>query len=160
MKKNVKIAGIIGAMALLGGGISLQSCNNSTTTVAAVKKPAKLKFEYVKPPMAINSQTEANKYLVAHFWDKFNFTDTLFISEKDEIDQAMSNYVYRLSLGDIANSKKSIVALIEDSHQDKNMHHAILDKLMSYVGDPNSPARNEPLHIAVLESLLSDTKAK
>lgn len=113
-------------------------------------------FKYVQVPPIISNQTEALTFLATHFWDNFDFADTSFISLPKELEQAVSNYVDALSRVDSSVSYKSFADVIKKSEVDTAMFRYMTDQLQSYVGDPNSPLRNNILHINLLKVLLSN----
>ncbi|MEG1635765.1 MAG: DUF5106 domain-containing protein [Rikenellaceae bacterium] len=121
-----------------------------------VVKSEEKKFVYVKAPTMMGDKKEAVAYLVTHFWDNFDFTDTAYISLPEVLEQAISNYVDMLPMVDSAVSAKSIDSMVVKSEVDTAMFNYLTDKLLDYVGNPNSPLRNELSHINVLKAMLAN----
>lgn len=124
-----------------------------------VKKSEKTevkKFEYVVVPPMMSDPTEVANFKAAHFWDKFDFTDTAYISLPAVLEQAIADYVDMLSRVDSTTSAKSIAEVIKKSEADTAMFRYMTDNLLSYVGDPNSPLRNDILYINALKAMITN----
>ncbi len=158
MTKSVKITIATTVIAIFGVLVYILYIHQDKPNLDKASTPAIIKFEYIKPPMTMTSQEDAVSYLLDNFWDKFNFTDTLFVTQKTELELAVSNYIYYLSLGDSVDVSKSLSSLIEESHQNQEMHYAIIDNLTKYISDPNSPMRNELVNVSMLEALIASNK--
>ena len=50
-------------------------------------------FQMVSVPSVITEPEERAAYLVKHYWDKFDFTDTTLIHFPEITEQATSNYI-------------------------------------------------------------------
>ena len=61
-----------------GGG---DKSKDTATEQGAMVKPVR-KFIPALPPSTLNPE-EHRAYMVDHYWDKFDFSDTLFIAEVD-----------------------------------------------------------------------------
>jgi glutaredoxin len=118
--------------------------------------PIKLKLPTV--PTIYNTPELRAKYLAQHYWDHFNFNDTSFISHPDNIEQALTDYIYlfpQLKLADVEKSIQSVMVRIVTA---PNATYKYFNKLLEqYLHDPNSPYRNEDYYIPVLESIVNST---
>lgn len=90
-----------------------------------------------------------------HYWDKFDFSDTLFIAEIDtaQMIQAYARYISLLSMNPT-----------DGTPMDSLMRRASASRRMfdyfAWLGEeilhgPNSPLRNDEFYIPVLQSMLS-----
>ena len=119
-------------------------------------KPAQTKsyhFRYVQVPMQI-PQEQHRAYLCDHYWDKFDFADTLYTTKADTVEmlRAYAAYVTNF-VGPF--DQQPIRQLMQRASASKKMFDyfgMLADKVLH---DPNSPYRNDELYIAVLESQLA-----
>ena len=90
-----------------------------------------------------------------HYWDRFDFADTLFLTEADSTQmlQAFADYIGLLSFDPT-----------DGAPMDSLMHKASVSrKMLDYFGwmsdevihDPNSPLRNDEFYIPVLRAKLA-----
>ena len=123
--------------------------SRSGTGVPATPKPVRV-FLPAVPPGGMTRE-ELRSYMQAHYWDRFDFTDTLFIAEIDTVRmlEAFAAYVGRyLSPDDPA----PMAALMERAGVSRPMlgYFAMLAEKILY--DPNSPLRSDELYIPVLRA--------
>ena len=57
------------------------------------RKHERTYFQMVSVPSVITEPEERAAYLVKHYWDKFDFTDTTLIHFPEITEQATSNYI-------------------------------------------------------------------
>ena len=110
-------------------------------------------FRFVQVPMHI-PQEEHRAYLCDHFWDKFDFADTLWTTKADttEMLRAYTAYVVNI-VGQF--DQQPIRQLMQKASASKKMFDyfgMLSDKVLH---DPNSPYRNDELYIAVLEAQIA-----
>ena len=60
-------------------------------------------FQMVSVPSVITEPEERAAYLVKHYWDKFDFTDTTLIHFPEITEQATSNYIDMMKYGENEN---------------------------------------------------------
>ena len=116
--------------------------------------PAKsYRFSYVDPPLHVNNE-QIPSYMRDHFWDKFDFADTLWTTKADTMDmlKAFTSYVVGY-VGPI--DQEPIRKLMQKASVSKKMfdYFAMLSDRVLY--DPNSPYRSDELYIAVLEAQIA-----
>ncbi len=89
-----------------------------------------------------------------HYWDKFDFTDTLFIAQADTamLFQAYANYISLLSIQ--PNDGAPIDSLMRRASASRRMLDYFAWMGEQVLHDPNSPLRNDELYIPVLQSIL------
>lgn len=111
------------------------------------------RFQHVQPPIMA---TEEQKFLYMrdHYWDNFDFADTLWTTKADSMD-IMKAYV-----GYIANfvgpiDQEPIRKLMQRASTSKTMLQYFASLSEKVLHDPNSPYRSDELYIAVLEAQLS-----
>lgn len=109
-------------------------------------------------PLMVNSQEDANAYLVAHFWDKLSFDDSLLLSNKNIISQGLVNFI-RLS-ATMADSREDDVRRgFQILSKGITEYKGLTDSLKYYVEEflynPNSPYYNEKLYSIYLKEMIS-----
>ena len=119
-------------------------------------KPQKsYRFSPAKPPVFMNEEQQRT-YMRDHFWDKFDFNDTLATTKADTLEMLqffaayVALYVDRLD-------QEPIRKLMERASASKPMFDyfgMLADKVLH---DPNSPYRNDEHYIAVLEAQIASS---
>ena len=117
-------------------------------------EPAKsYRFHFVQPPLHILDE-QIPAYMRDHFWDKFDFADTLWTTKADttEMLKALTAYVVGY-VGPI--DQEPIRKLMQRASVSKKMfdYFSMLSEKVLY--DPNSPYRSDELYIAVLEAQIA-----
>lgn len=138
--------------------------NNQQTAVAADVRQSALKtklsaFPMVDVPSALTSVEDRAAYLVGHYWDYFDFTDTTLTHRPEITEQGFVDYLSvlphttwdkaRLSI------QKMLTAAIEQDSTGR-MYRYFLDLYKDYLHDPNSPLRNEEYYIPAAEYIVDD----
>ena len=100
------------------------------------------------------TQTEQVTYLRDHYWDRFDFADTLYTSKADTIDmlRAYATYVQNF-VGPI--DQEPIRKLMQRASASKKMFDYFVMLSDKVLHDPNSPLRSDELYIAVLEAQIA-----
>ena len=116
--------------------------------------PAKsYRFRYIQPPVQIAEEQQV-AYMRDHFWDKFDFTDTLWTTKADTTEMLrtyalyVSNFVGPLD-------QEPIRKLMAKASVSKKMFDYFVMLSDKVLHDPNSPYRSDELYIAVLEAQLA-----
>ena len=116
--------------------------------------PAKsYRFSYVQPPLHV-VQEEVPNYMRDHFWDNFDFTDTLWTTKADTTEMLRAYAAFVAGVVGPTN-QEPIRKLMQRASASKKMfdYFAMLSEKVLY--DPNSPYRSDELYIAVLEAQLA-----
>lgn len=151
MKKVLLFAVALCVLASCGGG-------RKAKAAAETANDAPSKKAYVLPqiPAMISDPEEQAEYLAQHYWDNFNFADTVNIDNPDYTEQAFTNYVQVLlniphEIGD-----RSIGTTFRKAAADKDMFNHFAELSEKYLFEPNSPFRDDEYYITVLESVLAN----
>ncbi len=109
-------------------------------------------FRTVQPPP---QSTEEDKfaYMAEHYWDKFDFSDTVFIANADTVEIVRAYAVYVANFVGPTN-QKPIRELMARASTSKRMFEYFVMLAERVLHDPNSPVRSEELYIPVLEAQL------
>ena len=117
------------------------------------EQPKSYHFRYVQPPMQ-SSEEQQFAYMRDHYWDKFDFTDTLYTTKADttEMLRAYATYVGNF-VGPI--DQAPIRKLMQKASTSKKMFDYFVMMAEKVLKDPNSPVRSDELYIAVLEAQIA-----
>ena len=110
-------------------------------------------FRYVQPPMQATTEQQV-AYMRDHFWDKFDFADTLYTTKADTVEmlRAYATYVSNF-VGPL--NQEPIRKLMQRASVSKKMFDYFVMLSEKVLHDPNSPLRSDELYIAVLEAQLA-----
>ena len=104
-------------------------------------------------PVVLNTVAQRADYMVKHYWDRFDFTDTTYVSQIDVAEQAWVDYCDLLEHVPLSDAQTAIKETIGRAGKNKKMLDFFAELADKYLYDPNSPMRNEELYIPVLEAL-------
>ena len=133
--------------------ITLLGCTSSKQEKST---PAKsYLFPYIQAPLHLAQQEQAT-YLRDHYWDKFDFADTLYCTKADTIEllRAYATYVQNF-VG--PTNQEPIRKLMQRASASKKMFDYFVMLSDKVLHDPNSPLRSDELYIAVLEAQIAST---
>lgn len=105
------------------------------------------------PAMYTDAEQRAN-FLVKHYWDNFDFTDTSYIHLPQITEQAFVDFLDVTNHSPLASAYEGMGQLMSGAEKDKKVFDYFVSLADKYLYDPNSPFRNEELYIAVLEKML------
>ena len=116
-------------------------------------QPKVYHFRYVQPPMQATEEQQA-AYMRDHYWDKFDFADTLWTTKADttEMLRAYATYVANF-VGPL--DQEPIRKLMAKASASKKMFDYFVMLSDKVLHDPNSPYRSDELYIPVLEAQLA-----
>ena len=118
------------------------------------KAPAKsYRFSYVQPP-TMASEEQQMLYMRDHFWDKFDFADTLWVTKSDSTEMMRAYMAY---VGNFVGplNQEPIRKLMQKASTSKPMFEYFVSLSTKVLHDPNSPLRSDELYIAVLEAQIA-----
>jgi hypothetical protein len=117
------------------------------------------KFILPEIPALLTEPESRLEFLIGHYWDRFDFTDTAYIPSPEITEQAWVDYIDLLRRAPLDKAQGAIKAMMLKSSQgSKKIFVYFADMADKYLYGPNSPLRNEELYIPVLE-VMSQTSA-
>ena len=146
---------IVRILCLLAFALIFNSCHGQQTAKTEKEDTTPRTFEMVAVPSMITDPGERAKYLVQHYWDKFDFTDTAYIHLPDITEQALTNYIDLMKYVTPEVATSSIKGMMHKAAADSSFFAHMAGLYEKYLYDPNSPMRDESLYIPVLESVLA-----
>lgn len=139
-------------------GICLSACNNTDKQASTSVQKKELKFIMPIVPDELVVPLDRANYLVIHYWDNFDFSDTAYIHLPSITEQAMADYIEILPHANKDTASNSIKNTLIKAEINNDMRSYFLDIYNKYLYDPNSPLRNEEFYIPVLSYILESEK--
>ena len=113
-------------------------------------------------PGMIASEEEARNYLVAHFWDAFDFKDTALLRSRPVRTQGLSRFVACLQVC-LRNKRKRWTrasgVLCKGITENRTLTDSLKYYVEEYLYNPNSPYYNEELYGVYLKSMMENLPA-
>lgn len=161
MKNTISLFSIFGLIVFLSV-VSCSSGKKSQTTQHELRSQELAEIAhtivtdtFILPeiPSTINDMEERAKYLVAHYWERFDFSNTDLIQRPDITEQAFVDYINILNFVPMNDADQSIKNTLKRTEVDAAMHMHFISLFEKYFYDPNSPFRNEEFYIPVLNEI-------
>jgi hypothetical protein len=110
----------------------------------------------VTVPTVYTDPAARAEYLVMHYWDLFNFTDTAGVGSAAGVtEQALANYLSILPYTSYQVICRGLTRVMEEAEKHEAMYAFISTHMERYLFDLNSPLRNEEFFIPVLEQMVA-----
>lgn len=106
------------------------------------------------PAMMVDPD-EQKEFLLKHYWDQVDFTDSVWTGHKEDLEQMWVNYLAMFYGVPLERANKAVRATVEKANTGKQAFVFITDLADKYLYDPNSLMQNEELYIPVLEAILA-----
>ena len=127
----------------------------SEATVTAQNEVTRIrKFIPALPPSTLNPE-EHRAYMVEHYWDKFDFSDTLFIAEVDTSHMATAFAIYATGYVPDTLAHSAMSRLMQKASASRKMFDYFMTLSEMVLHDPNSPLRDDEKYIPVLEAAIA-----
>ncbi|MCD8194635.1 MAG: DUF5106 domain-containing protein [Tannerellaceae bacterium] len=117
------------------------------------KKP--LIFELPSVPSIVTDPSQRAEYLVAHYWDNFDFTRKEYTEVPEVTEQAFANYIDILKLVPYDQAVSSIKGMLTKAEADSTVFNYFTGLYEKYLYEPNSPFLNEEYFIPALEVMVN-----
>ncbi|MDE5578784.1 MAG: DUF5106 domain-containing protein [Alistipes sp.] len=138
------------AIALLAAA----SCGSRTPKPQHTAEPRQYVFLPPIPPAALPPDKRRD-YLREHYWDRFDFADTLLIHKADT-GRMLDSYIQFLRIiADRPNDPDPIAELMRRASVSRPMTDYFVWLAEQVLADPNSAMRNDEFYIPVLEAQLA-----
>ena len=134
--------------------VVMTSCGRRRKAPASdAAAPQPVVFLPAIPPSRL-SAAEQQEWLRWHYWDRFNFSDTLFLTRVDssQLFEAYARYV--VLLGGRPTDGAPMDSLMRRASTSRRMLDYFSKMAEVVLHDPNSPLRNDEFYIPVLEAQL------
>jgi thioredoxin-related protein len=110
-------------------------------------------FERVIPPVMLTTPVERADYLVMHYWDKFNFRDTMYCHVPQITEQAFADFINFFKFASYDKICQGVKKLLDNAAVDSTMYAYFCTKAEFYLYNPNSPSRDDEYYIPFLEHM-------
>lgn len=132
-----------------------QKAGNSAQTETTGNAAGHALFPAPEIPSVITAPNERRIYLTTHYWDNFDFADTLLLDNRDVTEQGFVNHISLLSGGvsspeEVNQSFDNLCSRMESHPYARKLFMRLFD---DYLYNPNSPLYNEQLYLAYLERM-------
>lgn len=162
---NRWITGIL-VCGLLSCGQAARKAEEGTKTetnkAGSPARPEQAVFPMPEIPGMIASEEEARNYLVAHFWDEFDFQDVRLLRSKPVRMQGLSRFV-ALSASMPAEQKEAVDkgfgVLCKGITENRTLTDSLKYYVEEYLYNPNSPYYNEELYGVYLKCMMENLPA-
>ncbi|MBK5722599.1 DUF5106 domain-containing protein, partial [Dysgonomonas sp. Marseille-P4677] len=137
-----------------------KNIESSKNTFVTEHDPLKKEFKKITIPDELATPSQRADYLVPHYWDNFNFSDTGYIHLPDITEQAFVDYLEVMHHADKQKVYFSITAMLDRAVREDStgkMYPYFLRLYKDYLYDPNSPMRNDEYYIPVARYIQEDT---
>ena len=110
-------------------------------------------FPYPALPDTLRSVEQRAGYLSEHYWDNYNFADTLMLKSEEVTEQGFVNFIDILGRFSPAIAQKGIAGFTRKAF----LHTAAKERFESliehYFENPQSPLRNDRVYLLFLEEM-------
>lgn len=138
------------------GNSSKQKQTDTSVTAEDSQTPAEAKFPFPEIPTMLTQPEERKAYLMAHYWDNFNFADTALVNNRNVSEQGAANFLAILADGTLSEAqvKGSLDGFCKGMEAQEHARKVFLQMMEDYLYNPNSPYHNEALYALFLERML------
>ena len=119
----------------------------------SVKTEEQRTFQLPDIPVMLNTPEQRLGYLVQHYWDHFDFCDTIYIHLPDITDQAAVDYMDLLQRIHQDDALEALKGFVEKASANGRMMEYMWNLLSRYWHDPNSPMKNEDMFILLCKGV-------
>lgn len=131
----------------------MAACQQTTKQNEAKVEEEATAFVYPEIPVMLQTVEDRMNYLVEHYWDHFDFTDTTLIHKPEVLEQALSNYLDLLSRLPQEVTCQQLIKTMLLAAADETMQDYVVRMIDSYWSNPNSPIHNEAMYEVFAEAL-------
>ena len=132
--------------------IQAQEQAQAQTKAQAQNQPQQ-SFPYPALPDTLRSVEQRAGYLSEHYWDNYNFADTLMLKSEEVTEQGFVNFIDILGRFSPAIAQKGIAGFTRKAF----LHTAAKERFESliehYFENPQSPLRNDRVYLLFLEEM-------
>ena len=117
-------------------------------------------FERVKAPLMLSNQQEQAGYIITHFWDKFDFRDTMYCHANDIMDHAITEFLNYFPYATEKKIYEGVKKLLDSAEVKPVMYEFFFKKAEYFLYNPYSPMRNDEFYIPFLEHVIASQKVQ
>lgn len=123
---------------------------------AAHDSAVQVQFPLPDIPGVLVEPADRQAYLLAHYWDRFDFADTALVNNRNVAEQGFVNFMVQLMQGGVSDAqvRESLLNWCKAFVSEPHARKAMMKLADSYLYNPNSPYYNEPLYGAYVQAML------
>lgn len=106
-------------------------------------------------PDSLKRPAERADYIIAHFWDKMDFSDPEIVNDSSFIEQNFVNYINLFSHANENSLPENVSAFLKASEVSPSVAHMIYDLADKYFSYNDSPFRNDKYNILFLKNAIN-----
>lgn len=110
-------------------------------------------FQYPAMPENLRTVEERANYLSQHYWDNFNFQDTLQLNTPDIVEQGFVNFIDILARFNKEIAQKGVSRFSAKAFNNAASKSKFESLIEHYFEDPQSPMRNDRVYLLFLEQM-------
>lgn len=113
-------------------------------------------FPFPEIPATLTEPEARKSYLLTHYWELFDFTDTTLVDNRDVTEQGFVNFIALLNEGGVTKrlARESLANWCAGFVGKEHARQVLTQTADDYLFNPNSPFYNEALYGMYLEALL------
>ena len=138
--------------------LGLMACGNNgkneeSPTPSVEQTEKKRGFQFPEIPVMLTDPDQRAIFVANHYWDHFDFRDTVYIHLPDITEQAAVNFMDLLQRIPQEEALSAVRKLAEKASAEPVMLKYFWDTLYRYWHDPNSPMKNEDMFILLCKGM-------
>lgn len=110
-------------------------------------------FPYPALPDTLRSVEQRAGYLSEHYWDNYNFADTLMLKSEEVTEQGFVNFIDILGRFSPAIAQKGIAGFTQRAFKNTAAKERFESLIEHYFENPQSPLRNDRIYLLFLEEM-------
>ena len=110
-------------------------------------------FPYPALPDTLRSVEQRAGYLSEHYWDNYNFADTLMLESEEVTEQGFVNFIDILGRFSPAIAQKGIAGFTQRAFKNTAAKERFESLIEHYFENPQSPLRNARVYLLFLEEM-------
>ena len=113
-------------------------------------------FPFPSIPSTLTEPEERKEYLLQHYWDNFDFSDSALVNNRDVSEQGFVNQIALLADGITGPEliRQSMDNFCSGMEQNTHARKVFMQMAEDYLYDPNSPFYNEDLYLVYLKRMV------
>lgn len=122
-------------------------------TKAQTQSQPQQSFPYPALPDTLRSVEQRAGYLSEHYWDNYNFADTLMLKSEEVTEQGFVNFIDILGRFSPAIAQKGIAGFTQRAFKNTAAKERFESLIEHYFENPQSPLRNDRIYLLFLEEM-------
>ena len=124
-----------------------------TKAQAQTQSQPQQSFPYPALPDTLRSVEQRAGYLSEHYWDNYNFDDTLMLKSEEVTEQGFVNFIDILGRFSPAIAQKGIAGFTQRAFKNTAAKERFESLIEHYFENPQSPLRNDRVYLLFLEEM-------